>query len=69
MNQNLPLLKSHGSQDQWSPPFLSFFLMFISFERETVQTGEGQREREREDPKQALHCQCRAQYGARTHKL
>ena len=34
--------------------------------RETEQVGEGQRERERENPKQALHCQHRARVGART---
>ena len=31
--------------------------LFILRETETVQVAEGQREREREDPKQAPHCQ------------
>ena len=30
---------------------------------------ERERERERENPKQAPHCQCRAQHGAQTHEL
>ena len=33
-----------------------------------MQRGEGQRERERENPKQALPCQCGAQCGAQNHK-
>ena len=37
-------------------------------ETETARVGEGQLEREREDPKQALHCQHRGRYGARPHE-
>ena len=40
------------------------FFKFIYFER----AEERQRQRETEDPKQALHCQRRAQCGARTHE-
>ena len=37
-----------------------FFLMFIYLERETTQAKLGGPERERENPKQALCCQCGA---------
>ena len=43
--------------------------LFIYFEREKAQVGEGQREGERENPKQALCFQCRACHGAQIHKL
>ena len=33
-----------------------------------VEEGQRKRERERENPKQALHCQCRAQCGAWSHE-
>ena len=36
------------------------FFEFILRETETVQVGEGQREKKRENPKQAPHCQRRA---------
>ena len=42
--------------------------MFI-FDREKTQVGEGERERETENPKQAPHCQHKAQCGAQTRKL
>ena len=32
--------------------------MFLYFETKGEQAGEGQRERERDDSRQALHCQC-----------
>ena len=37
-----------------------FSSVFIYFERNSTQAGEGQREREGENPKQAPHCQHRA---------
>ena len=51
--------------------YFLFFLMFI-FERDRVQTGEGQRERGRHRIRsrlQALSCQHRARQGTRTHRL
>ena len=54
------------------PPFLNIFFiifkMFIYFWEREITSGEGQREREREDPKQAPHCQHRARHGAQTHE-
>ena len=46
-----------------------FLCLFICFERVCVgvRAGEGQREQERKNPKQALHHKCRAQCRARTH--
>ena len=46
--------------------FLLFFfkVYLFFFERNRVSGGEGEREGERENPKQALHCQHRAQCGA-----
>ena len=44
----------------------NIFCLFY-FEKERARAREGQRE-ERENPKQALSCQCRAQHGARTHE-
>ena len=49
--------------------FFSFlFFKFVYFERETAWSGEGHRERETEDPKQALCCQQRTRHGAPTHE-
>ena len=50
--------------------FLYFFkiIYLLIFERQTERPGEGQRERERENVKQAPHCQHRARCGAQTHK-
>ena len=42
--------------------------MFIYFEKEREQAGEGQRESEKENPMQAPLSQCRAQCGARAHE-
>ena len=48
---------------------VSPFLKFIYFERERVQEGErAEREKQRENPKQALRHQCRARYGVGTHE-
>ena len=73
--KNLTPILSNPSPQRWSFTFLpvSFFfkLMFISFwEKENSCTKEMQREREREtgDPKQALHWQHRARFGAWTYK-
>ena len=41
--------------------------LFLEKQREG-ESGEGPRERETEDPKQALHCQQRPPCGAQTHK-
>ena len=48
-----------------------FFKCLFIFEREIESTGRGgsEREGERENPKQALHCQHRTQCGALTHEL
>ena len=48
--------------------YIFFFQVFTKF---TIyfEGAEGQSERERGNPKQALHCQHRAQYGVRSHKL
>ena len=48
---------------------LKFFFNVYSFLIHRVRAGEGQRERETSNLKQAPGCQCRAQSGARTHKL
>ena len=45
------------------------FIYFWQRERERKQAGDGQTERETEDPKRALRWQQRAWYGARTHQL
>ena len=47
--------------------YIYIFLMFIFFLRERAWVGEA--ERGRENPKQALCCQCRAKCRAQTHKL
>ena len=47
---------------------LFYFILFILKEREHVHAGEEQRERGRENPKQALHCQHRAQCVAQIHE-
>ena len=47
--------------------FVIFKILFL-FERETARTGEGQRERETEDPKQAPRRQHRAPRGVQTHE-
>ena len=52
---SLPLLSENN--------FLKFICLFLR-EREQAQVGEGQRERQRENPKQALHCKHTAQCGA-----
>ena len=44
---------------------LLFVCLFI-YERDRESESDGGAERERENPKQALHSECRAQYGART---
>ena len=44
------------------------FNVYLFILRERVQTGEGQGEREAENPKQAPHCQHRAQCGAGTQE-
>ena len=52
--------------------FLLIFFKFIYLLRERGEGGReggGQRERERENPKQAPHCQHRAWCGTRSHKL
>ena len=53
-------------------PCIIIFKACLFWERVCVCTctwvGEGQREGERENPKQALHTQCGARYGAGTHK-
>ena len=50
--------------------FNIFFLKsFIYFERGKERAEEGQRERARENPKQASHCQHGDQCGARSHEL
>ena len=43
--------------------FFMFFMfyLFILREKDRAQAGEGQTERERENPKEALHCQRRVQ--------
>ena len=43
--------------------------LLILRETEKARMGDGQKERERENPKQAPHCQCRARQGAQTHEL
>ena len=48
--------------------FLSFFLKFSYLFWETEKMREGQRERKREEPKQALHSQSITQCGARSHE-
>ena len=45
-----------------------FFFKFISFERDRDSVSGGGAERGKEDPKQALSCQCRVWHEARTHK-
>ena len=51
--------------DLVAKPFLFFFLSsFILRETETARVGEEQRERERQNPKQAPHCQQGARRGA-----
>ena len=47
--------------------FLKVYL-FILRETEAVQVGEGQTEKETENPKQAPHCQLGARCGAQTYK-
>ena len=42
--------------------------LFILRERVSMRVGKGQRERERQNPKQALSCQHRARHGAQTHE-
>ena len=42
--------------------------MFIYLLTERERAGEGQREREKENPKQDPHCKCIAQRGAWTHE-
>ena len=49
-------------RSKWKPRSLEFFLMFIYLLGGGVGRG-------RENPKQALRCQHRAQRGARTHEL
>ena len=45
-------------------------IFIIYFEREREKQGRGrEREEERENPKQALHCQSRAQWGAWSQEL
>ena len=59
-------LSSHPPhQASISSSFFKFIYLFWERER----PREGQRERERRHPKQALHCQHRAQCGARSNKL
>ena len=43
--------------------------MFIFRETETARVGEGQRERETENPKQALHCRSEPEAGFEPTKL
>ena len=50
-------------------PWVNFFLFYCLFLRERESTGEEERERETEDPKQALRWQQRAQCGVQTHEL
>ena len=57
----------------WLLPITFFFVSFLKFllilrERETAWAGEVQREKERENPKQAPRYQCRARCGAQTHE-
>ena len=47
--------------------FFFFLSLFILREYVCVQAGKGQRERDRENPKQALHCPGRAQCGVQSH--
>ena len=49
--------------------FYNFFkFIYLFWERERAQAEEGQREKERENPKQALPCQHRARRGARSQQ-
>ena len=43
-------------------------MIIYLFVRKSEWLGEGQREKERNNPKEALCYQCRAQLGARTHE-
>ena len=47
--------------------FIYFFNVYLFWE--SVRVGKGQREGERENPKQAPHCQLRAQHRAWSHNL
>ena len=63
--------QTHSLQAGPSPSFtlldlFIYLLTYLLIYRKRV--GEGQRE-ERENPKKALHQQCRAQCGAGTHQL
>ena len=51
--------------------YLFFKFIYFYFEREHmhIQAGEGQRGVESKNPKQAPHCQHRAQRGAQSHEL
>ena len=46
-----------------------FFNVYLERERECRGGAGRERERERENPKQALHCQHRAQHGALSYEL
>ena len=48
--------------------FCFVVVVFVFFETE-IENKQGRgRDRGRQNPKQALHCQCRAPHGARTHE-
>ena len=55
----------------WYLNYFSLSFKFIYFERDRDCMSEGgaERGRERENPKQALHCQHRARCRVQTHKL
>ena len=60
-------LKGSGNYPNGTYSFFVFQFYFYLFFRDSEQAGEGQRARDRENPKPAQHCQHRAQCGARTH--
>ena len=62
-------LKTESKKIKNMKYFFKFIYLFWERERETVQVGEGQRrERGRENPKQTLCCQRRAQCRVQTHE-
>ena len=58
----------HNISFRWTIWKWNFFLKFINL-RNSANGWRAEREREREDPKQAPHCQCKARCWAWTHKL
>ena len=67
-NQTKTILANYNSVLLTTSDIFFNVYLFILREGEHVQAGEGQREKETENPKQAPRCQHGTQCGAQTHK-